>query len=154
MSKTIIISPYSRKLKNNNLNPKDYPYFPEVIKKLRLKDYYIIQIGIDGESKFEEANEYQFNLSFKELENLTNNVYTFIAIDNFYPHFAYLLNKKGIVIFSQSDPQIFGHDIHINLLKNKKYLRKNQYDIWETTIYNNDSFIEPQIVINTLLNFT
>ena len=74
----------------------------------------------------------------------------FISIDNFAPHLAWLLNKPGIVIFSQSDPLIFGHELHINLLKDIKYLRKNQFDIWETAIYNKEAFMEPQKVIEAL----
>src|SRR3990167_4354712 len=112
----IIISPFSRKLRNGQLNPKEpsLTWWSELIGSLKEKGYYIIQIGIDGENKLKDVNEYQFNLNLKELEKLTLFVDTFISIDNFAPHLAWLLNKPGIVIFSQSDPLIFGHELHIN----------------------------------------
>ena len=148
----IIISPFSRKLRNGNLNPKEpsLTWWSELIGLLKEKDYYIIQIGIDGEDKLKNVNEYQFNLNLKELKQLTLFIDTFISIDNFYSHFCALLNKSGIVIFSQSDPLIFGHKLHINLLKNIKYLRGNQFNIWETAMYIEKAFIEPQKVIEVL----
>ena len=142
----IIISPYSSKLKNGLQNPKNYPYFNEVIKELKKEGIYTIQIGVDGEEKFKEANEYQFNLNLKDLERLTLSVDTFISVDNFYPHLCNLINKKGIVIFSQSDPLIFGHSLHINLLKDRSYLRENQFWLWEQCSYNYEAFINPIIV--------
>ena len=44
----IIISPYAKKLHNEKVNPKNYPYWKELIK---LIDQPIIQIGIDGEEQ-------------------------------------------------------------------------------------------------------
>ena len=149
----ILISPYSRKLKNNKPNPKDYPFFPELIKELRSLNIYIIQIGVDGETKLENVNEYQFNLSLKELEKLTLYVDTFISVDNFYPHFCNLINKSGIVIFSQSNPDIFSYKTNINLLKDIKYLRNNQFSTWEETQFNIEAFIPPEIIIQNLVKF-
>lgn len=149
----VIISPYSRSLKNKLPNPKNYPYFPKLIKELKNKGWYIIQIGIDGEEKFEEVDEYQFNLNFQELKQLTLFSDTFISVDNFYPHFCNLINKSGIVIFSQSNPDIFGHKLHINLLKDIKYLKNNQFSTWEETQFNIEAFIPPEIIIQNLVKF-
>ena len=40
----IIISPYSKKLENGKMNPKNYPYWKELI-SLLLKSETIIQVG-------------------------------------------------------------------------------------------------------------
>lgn len=153
MNKKIIISPWSRPLRNGGFNPKNPPvsYWLEIIKGLKVKGYYIIQIGVDGEKKLEGVDEYQFNLSLKELELLTLSVDNWIAVDNFFPHLAYLINKPGIVIFGQSDPLIFSHSNNINLLKDIKYLRKDQFNIWENCQYNFEAFISPQTVIENII---
>jgi len=62
----VIISPYSRRLRNGNRNPKNYPYFEEVIKQLRKMGVYVIQVGIKGEKEL-GANKVLFNKPLKEL---------------------------------------------------------------------------------------
>jgi hypothetical protein len=42
----ILISPYAQKLRNGNQNPKNYPWWPELISKI---DEEIVQVGIKGE---------------------------------------------------------------------------------------------------------
>lgn len=149
MNKKIIISPWSRPLRNGKWNPKNPPvsYWLEIVKGLKLRGYYIIQIGVDGEKKLEGIDEYQFNLSFEDLKNLSLSVDIWISIDNFYPHFCNLFNKPGIVIFGQSDPKIFGHELHINIYKDDKYLRPNQYNTWEECEYNYEAFVEPKEIL-------
>jgi hypothetical protein len=70
-----------------------------------------------------------------------------------FQHLAWDCNKKGIVLFSQSDPKIFGHDSNINLLKNELYLRKNQYLWWEDIDSIKDSYVCPNDVIRQLQDF-
>jgi hypothetical protein len=41
----IIIAPYAQKLRNNKENPKNYPYWKELIAMI---DELIIQVGVDG----------------------------------------------------------------------------------------------------------
>ena len=66
----------------------------------------------------------------------------FISSDNFLQHFVhyYQLPIKGIVIWSLSDPRLFGYPENINILKDKKYLRKEQFLWWHSEPYNNDAF--------------
>ncbi len=149
MNKQIIISPWSKQLRSGGFNPKNPPlsYWLEIIKGLKEKGYYIIQIGVDGEKKLEGIDEYQFNLNLKELKQLTLSVDTFLSVDNFYHHFCWLHNKSGVVIFSQSDPIIFSHSNNINLLKDRKYLRPDQFRIWEQCSYNYDAFIDTKEIL-------
>jgi hypothetical protein len=46
----IIIHPWSRKLRNGNKNPKDYPYWKELVKEL-VKEHELIQVGEEGEER-------------------------------------------------------------------------------------------------------
>ena len=150
MSKTIIISPYSRRLRNGKNNPKNFPYWEDVVKKLKLEDYKIVQVGVNGESKIDGVDEYLINLSLKKLSELINKCNVWIAVDNFFQHLAFMGGKRGIVIFSQSDPEIFGHKENVNLLKGRQYLRERQFDIWETTEYKEEAFVTSIDVINAV----
>jgi hypothetical protein len=144
----IIISPYSRKLRNGNLHPKDYPFWEELIRNI---DEEIIQIGVEGEEPL--VHDFRKNLALYELSALTTQCKTWISVDSFFQHFCWNLAKPGIVIFGQSDPNIFGHPENVNLLKDRKYLREKQFWLWEQAEYNKDAFVEPKIVLDALLKF-
>lgn len=137
----IIISPYSRKLVSGNQNPKDFPYWKELVRMLKKDGHILTQIGIDGENEI-GCDKFIKNIPLKDLKKLLDENDTFISVDSFFQHFAWYYNKKGIVIFSQSNPKIFGHDIHVNILKDEKYLKPDQYGIWNNDKYVLDSFVD------------
>jgi len=144
----IIISPYARQMRNDKPHPKNYPYWKELINKI---DEEIIQIGVEGEEQL--VDDFRKNLSLNQLAELTTQCKTWISVDTFYQHFCWDLKKPGIVIFSQSDPNIFGHKENINLLKDRKYLREKQFWLWEQVEYNKDAFVKPKIVLDALKKF-
>ena len=113
MKDYILISPYSRKLRNGKENPKNYPYWKELVSLLKKNDFYIIQTGISGESVIEGVDEVRFNLKLKDLKELILNSFIYISVDNFFQHYASSLKKRGIVLWSKSDPNIFGYDFNI-----------------------------------------
>ena len=141
----IIISPYSKALKSGKTNPKNYPYWKELI---RLIDEPIVQVGIEGEEQL--VPDFRKNLSLKELETLVNECRTWISCDSFFQHFAWDKKKYGIVLWSVSDPLIFGHHENINLLKNRNNLVENQFLWWEDTEHDANKFVNPEIVIESL----
>lgn len=144
----IIISPFARKMRDGRLHPKNYPYWDEVISQI---DEEIIQIGVEGEEQL--VHDFRKNLALYELAALTTQCKTWISVDSFFQHFCWDLAKPGIVLFGQSDPNIFGHPENINLLKDRKYLREKQFWLWEQAEYNKDSFVEADIVIERLRQF-
>ena len=141
----IIISPYARKMRNDKEHPKNYPFWKEVIEHI---DEDIVQIGIDGEEQL--VPDFRKNLQLYELSVLTTQCKTWVSIDSFFQHFCWDLNKPGIVIFGQSDPNIFGHTENINLLKDRKYLAPNQFLWWEQTEHLAERFIDPSEVLKHL----
>jgi len=145
----IVISPFSRALRNGKKNPKNYPWWTAVVSQLRNEGIYVIQIGTPGEEAI-GANEVRNNLSLQKLEKLVKTCALCVAVDNFLPHFCANLNKKCIVLFGKSDPEIFGYSNNINLLKDRKYLRKQQFDIWENEPYEEECFVEPDSVLNAI----
>ena len=147
-SKIVLISPYSRKLNDERPNPKNYPFWNHLVDLLRKENCYIIQIGVGDEKKLNNVDEYCFNKPLKEIIPLLRKSSTWVAVDNFFQHFAWYYGKKGVVLFGQSDPNIFGHSENANLLKDKKYLRAEQFrPWWDKVEYNPNAFVSPVIVI-------
>jgi ADP-heptose:LPS heptosyltransferase len=141
----IIISPYARKLRDGRENPKNYPYWKQLIGMI---DEPIVQIGLDDEEQLVE--DFRKNLSLEELKSLVLECRTWISVDSFFQHFAWDIGKPGIVLFGQSDPLIFGHPENTNLLKDRTCLREKQFWWWEQTEYKSDVFVEPTEVIKFL----
>jgi ADP-heptose:LPS heptosyltransferase len=141
----IIIAPYAQKLRNGKNNPKNYPWWPELISLINEP---IVQIGIEGEIQLVE--DFRKNLPLNELKSLVLECRTWISVDSFFQHFAWDLNKPGIVLWGQSDPLIFGHPENTNLLKDRKYLREKQFWWWEQCDYNAEAFVKPEEIIKYL----
>ena len=137
----ILIAPYAKKLRTGKRNPKDYPHWPELI---RMIEGPIVQVGVGGEEGLVE--DFRKNLPITELRNLIRQCKTWIGCDSFFQHLAWDEGKPGIVLWSVSDPLIFGHPQNINLLKSRSYLAANQFLWWEMVEHKNDRFVEPQIV--------
>jgi ADP-heptose:LPS heptosyltransferase len=141
----IIIHPYAKPLINGKRNPKNYPYWKELIE---LIDEPIIQIGVEGEEQL--VPDFRKGLSLIELRQLIKECRTWIGVDSFFQHLAWSEGKKGIVLWSVSDPNIFGHAENINLLKDRSYLALNQFLWWDFTEHNSESFISPKEVLKWL----
>ena len=141
----IIIAPYAQKLRTGDNNPKNYPYWEELISKI---DEPIIQVGIEGEKQLVE--DFRTNLPIDELCKLLKECRTWIGVDSFFQHLAWREGKQGIVLWGPSDPLIFGHPENINLLKSRDYLAPNQFLWWEQTEYKAERFVKPEEVLNCL----
>jgi ADP-heptose:LPS heptosyltransferase len=145
----IIISPFSKPLRNGiKEHPKNYPYWKQLVKILEKDGHEILQVGVCGEEKFVE--NCKFDLPFGELKVLLNWSEAFISVDNFFHHFAHHYGRKGIVIFSSSDPAIFGYRENMNLLKDRKYLRPDQFGIWESWRFDKEAFVLPYDVLRVV----
>lgn len=141
----IIISPYSKELRNGKNNPKNYPYWEELISLINEP---IVQVGVEGEKQLVE--DFRKNLPLEELRKLIVECRTWISVDSFFQHLAWDCNKSGIVLWGQSDPIIFGHSENINLLKDRSYLREKQFWWWEQCEYREDAFVKPAEVLKHL----
>ena len=141
----IIIAPYAQKLRTNKLNPKNYPYWKELIAQI---DEPIIQVGVDGEEQLVE--NFLINQPISELRQLIQTCRTWIGVDSFFQHLAWDEGKKGIVLWGPSDPLIFGHPENINLLKSREHLVKNPFIWWEATEHDPNRFVLPKDVIKYL----
>ena len=141
----IIISPYAKALPSEKQNPKNYLYWKELI---ALIDEPIIQVGIEGEEQL--VPEFCKGLPIPRLKELIAECRIWIGVDSFFQHLAWDCNKPGIVLWSVSDPLIFGHPENNNLLKDRSYLAPNQFLWWDLTEYNSEAFIKPEEVVKFL----
>jgi ADP-heptose:LPS heptosyltransferase len=141
----IIISPYAQKLRTGKLNPKNYPYWKELINQINEP---IIQIGVEGEEQL--VPDFRKNLPLSALRELLQECRTWISCDSFFQHLAWDEGKPGIVLWGPSDPLIFGHSENTNLLKDRSYLVEDQFIWWEATEHSNDRFVTPTEVLQHL----
>jgi ADP-heptose:LPS heptosyltransferase len=141
----ILIHPFAKPLVKGGENPKNYPYWEELVYELQ-KTKHVVQIGLEGEKQLVE--DFRKGLTMPQLRQLIKECETWIGIDSFFQHLAWSEGKPGIVLWSVSDPNIFGHPENINLLKDRKYLTSNQFLWWDFTPHNPDAFVKPQEVLN------
>jgi hypothetical protein len=149
----IIISPYSQRLKDDKKNAKNYPYWNEVISSIKHNNH-ITQIGVSYETKLEGVHDFKTNLNFKQLEELVRSSDIWMSVDNFFPHFCNSIGIRGIVIFSKSDPKIFGYPTNINLLKDRSYLRPDQFGLWNACEFDETAFLDPRVIIELISKLT
>lgn len=149
-SKTIIVSPYAKLLRNGQENPKNYPFWDELISFLVTKNYDVLQVGLNHEKPIKNTQFLQTTLP--ELIKYIQSCYIWVSVDNAIPHIASFYKKQGIVLWGKSDPVIFGDTQNINLIKSRVNLRHNQFDVWENETYDPNVFMSANTVINILEN--
>jgi hypothetical protein len=151
----IILAPFAKAMRNGQKHPKDYPWWPEVIDlasaalALEGLDARFVQVGSQHEQRL--VPDFRPDLSLAALADLTLRADAFASVDSFYQHFAWDLGLRGVVVFSQSDPHIFGHPEHVNLLQDRKHLREQQFWLWEQATYKEEAFVKPQAVAAALV---
>ena len=141
----ILIHPYAKPLINNKRNPKNYFYWKQLVGLISEE---IIQIGVEGEEQL--VPDFRKNLTMVELRQLIKECRIWIAVDSFFQHLAWSEGKPGIVLWSVSDPLIFGHAENINLLKDRANLAPNQFLWWDFTEYDENKFVLPKEVLKCL----
>jgi len=145
----ILISPFAAKLPTGNRNPKNWPYFAEMVQLLNREGSEVIQIGVKGEDRIEGVGQFIVGWPLRKLRELEWNSY--VSVDNFWPHYCHQERLKGgIVVWGQSDPQVFGYPENINLIKSRSYLRPLQFAHWFDVQYNPDVFVTPDVVMDAL----
>jgi ADP-heptose:LPS heptosyltransferase len=130
----VIISRGVRPLRNGNRSAKEYPYWEELIKLLSV-DYEVVEVVKEPLDKLEKL--------LKEAKHV-------ICCDSFLQHFCWHTGVRAVVLWGSSDPLIFGHSENINILKDRKYVRPNQFDTWENEPCNPQAFVSPKAVIRRL----
>src|SRR5207245_504005 len=105
-----------------------------------------------GNGDEQVCQDFRRNLSFHDLGKLILESQTGISVDSYLQHYYWYLGRRAIVLFGISDPLIFGHQENINLLRDRKFLRPRQFDLYYLDQYNPEAFVSPDEVI-AALNF-
>ena len=108
----------------------------------------IVQIGVEGEVQL--VDDFRKGLPISQLKELLRECRTWISCDSFFQHLGWIEGKKGIVLWSVSDPLIYGHPENTNLLKDRKYLAGNQFLWWEAYDHNEETFVPAREVFKCL----
>ena len=103
----------------------------------------IVQVGRSGEHQF--VVDFRADLPIHELRQLLRECKTWIGVDSFFQHLAWVEGKRGIVLWAVSDPLIFGHSENVNLLKDRSFLAPNQFLWWQAYEHNKVLYYLPSI---------
>jgi len=133
MKKLILFAKGVRALRSGATNAKSYPFWDELAELL--KDYEVQEIS---------------EMPLDELEKLVKSSLTVVCVDSFIQHFCWSVDKKAVVLWGRSDPNIFGHESNINLLKSRDNLRPAQFHWWEDVPHSPDVFVSPQEVLKAI----
>ncbi len=150
MNSKVLIFPWARNTRNGKKCAKNYPFWNKVCELLRQTGVNTIQVSGKGEERI-NADELCENLALEDLLNLLRSTDTFVSIDSFGPHFAHHYKRSGVVIFSRSDPNIFGYPENINLLKDRKFLRPKQFEFWDDVKYEQEAFVSAEEVVEAIM---
>ena len=143
----ILISPWSRPLRNKEENPKNYVYWKELVNLLEEKGE-IVQTGYVAEEKL--VKDFRSDLPLKKLFELIKECRFWVSVDNMLQHMAYHVHKRGVVLWGVSDPNLFGYRENLNVLKDVSYLRPKQFETWEQIGMNRDAFVKPEDVMKLI----
>ena len=95
-----------------------------------------------------EVKKIEGILSEPEIIELLNWCDVWVSIDSFLQHLvAWKGIKRGVVLWGISNPDMFGYPNNVNLLKDRKYLRPDQFIWWKDEKLNPDAFVDPKMVV-------
>ena len=147
----VVIAPSAKVQPDGRRNPKDWDKWASLVGALRVTapEARIIQVGVTGDTQYVE--DVRFNLPLSELEALIDSCTTWVSLDSFFQHLAWSRGVPGTVVFTQSDPRIFGHKENVNVLRDPKYLRAKQFWLWTQSYYMAEASPDIGQVLNGVL---
>ncbi len=148
----IVISPFSRTLKNGAKNPKNYPYWEELISMIKesFPNETICQAVDKDEARLKGAKTF-VKTNLKTLPKFLASAKLVLSVDNFMPHLCHYYSiQKCIVVFGQSDPRIYGWKEYLNLCLDEQYLMPNQFASWEEATYKEEAFPKPEFIFGII----
>lgn len=147
----ILLAPYAAKLPTGKRNPKDYPWFAEVVATLNTQGHEVIQIGVKGEQRVEGVGQFVQGWPLDKLEELIRTCDCFLSVDSFLPHLCWAKRLlTGVVIWGKSSPSIWGHAENVNLIKDRSLLRRWQYAPWFDEEFDESVFVSPETVVEAV----
>lgn len=157
----ILIIPYSRKLPNNIESPKNYPFWQNIVDLLVKNNFEVFQLIFGKDEPILNGVKKLYDYSEKQQIELLFNTDCWISVDTYFQHFAKYHHINGIVIWTLSNPEIFGYYENMNLYSDKKYFVKleDSYLDWITISKKYENIIktmrhlEPVFIYNKINEF-
>lgn len=109
---TVAIHITSESSKNNRWHLDSWE---ELVK--RHPDITFVQIGIASEEKVEGAVDMRGQTTLRQAIALVKHTDSFVGVESFFGHSTNAFDKKGVVLFTDSSPDVWGHDNNINIYK-------------------------------------
>lgn len=128
---------------------KAYPWWCELIGMLKIKGYEVTHFA--SPTGDIELNCNKIIATLDEIRKQLPNYDLFISTDTFLPHMVIAENIKikGIVLWSLSDPLIYGYPEFTNMVK-RQYLRPDQFGVWHGIKRVPEAFPQPIEIINKI----
>jgi hypothetical protein len=138
----ILLNAWSRPLRSGKQNPKDYPWWPQVLAEITVP---VVQVAVRGEQAL--VDDVRWDLDLTQLALLVKECSIWLGVDSFFQHFCWDLNKPGIVLWGPSNPNIFGHEQNVNLTLGSIAWRANQFLTWEQETHDANRFVSASVVL-------
>jgi len=127
---------------------KEWPFFEELISLNPEVNF--VEVLIEGQNPTKGAAA-MYGTRKEILQELKDSD-MFISIDSWLQHLASMqTDKLGLVIFSRSNPAIFGYPKFANVFENTKYFKSNPYEAWSPVDIMTEAFPSIEIVQKTFL---
>lgn len=81
-------------------------------------DIIFIQLGYEKEEKVEGSVDLRGKTTLRQAMSIIKHSDSFVGIESFFAHVTNAFNKKGVVLFMDSSPMLWGHENNINIYKN------------------------------------
>lgn len=112
------------------------------------KNWELLQIGAPDDEKLPHCGFFSPKIPSEAIK-LIKQSDTWLCPDTWLQHLASPI-KKGVVVWSRSDPKLFGYDTNINLLKDEKYIKPDPWSTWHQTEYIKEAFVDYEEIILAL----
>jgi len=110
----ICINPSSKCSKNQEWPEVNWV---ELIKKGKTDGYNFVQLGLMEETYIKGCIDLRGQLTLRESLSILNSADGYIGVDSFWAHAASALNVPAIVLFGDTNPEIWGHKNNHNIYK-------------------------------------
>lgn len=112
------------------------------------KDWEFLQIGAPDDIHLPHC-KFKSPRIPQEAVELIKSTDTWVCPDTWLQHLASPI-KKGVVVWSRSNPKLFGYDTNINLVKDEKYFKPDPWSTWHQTEYIKEAFVDYEEIIMAL----
>ena len=149
----VLLSPFCKPMRNDKRNPKEYPWWNDVVKQLVEHDVGVVQLSTKVDPTLPGTFLRYDDLSYSDIVEAVNVFDVWLSCDSFLPHLCYAYGlKPGVVVWGKSDPRVFGYPCNKNLIKSEGCLRRYQFNIWEEEQYDERVFVRPAVVMESVLS--